>query len=68
MPSWPEVLGNGAIGREETLSMPGGFEPLHVVLALPRRTMGVLTSVIEIATLAMLHPGQYLTLGRAITL
>src|SRR6516165_2550565 len=68
MPSWPEVLGNGAVGREETLRMPGGFEPLHVVLALPRRTMGVLTPVIEIATLAMLHPGQYLTLGRAITL
>lgn len=57
MPSWPEVLGNGAVGREETLRMPGGFEPLHVVLALPRGPMGVLTPVIEITTLAVFDPG-----------
>src|SRR5215813_4578856 len=68
MPAWPEVLGYGAVGREETLRMPGGCEPLHVVLALPRRTMGVHTPVIKIATLAVFDPGQDLTLGRAITL
>src|SRR5215510_2477778 len=47
MPSWPEVLGNGAVGREETLSMPGGFEPLHVVLVLPRRTMGMIRACLK---------------------
>ena len=41
MPAWPEVVGHGAVGREEMLRMPGGCAPLHVVLALPRRTMGV---------------------------
>jgi len=68
MPAWPDVLGNGAVGREETLRMPGGCAPLPVVLALPRRTMGVLTPVIQRATLAVFDPGQALTLGRAITL
>jgi hypothetical protein len=68
MPAWPDVVGNGAVSREETLRMPGGFEPLHVVLALPRRTMGVLTPVIQIATLAVFDPGQDLPLGRTITL
>ena len=46
MPAWPEVVGHGAVGREETLRMAGGCAPLHGVLALPRRTMGVLTPVI----------------------
>src|SRR5215470_8092618 len=48
--------------------MPGGFEPLQAILALPRRPMRVFTPVIEIPTLTVFHPGQYLTLGRAIAL
>ena len=48
--------------------MSGGFEPLHVVLALPRRTMRVFASVIEIPTLTMFHPGQDLPLRRAVAL
>ena len=48
--------------------MPGGCAPLPVVLALPRRTMGVLTPVLQRATLAVFDPGQDLTLGRAIPL
>jgi hypothetical protein len=48
--------------------MAGRFELLHAILALTRRPMGVLTSVIEIATLAGFYPGQNLPLGRAITL
>jgi len=63
MPAWPDVVGHGAVGREETLRMPGGCAPLHVVLALPRRTMGVLTPVIQRATLAVCDPGQDLPLG-----
>ena len=46
--------------------MPAGFEPLHVVLALPRRTMRVFTPVIEVATLPVFHPGQDLPLRRTI--
>src|SRR5262245_59533372 len=48
--------------------MPGGFEPGHAILALTRRPMRVFTPVIEITTLTVFHPGQYLTLGRAIAL
>ena len=48
--------------------MAGRCAPLYVVLALPRGPMGVLTPVSEIPTLAVFDPGQYLTLGRAITL
>ncbi len=29
MPSWAEVLGDRAIGREELLGMTRGFKPLH---------------------------------------
>ena len=60
MPPWSEVLGNRSIRRQKTLGMAGRFEPLHPILALPRRPMRVLTPVIEIPTLAMFHPGQYL--------
>jgi len=68
MPAWPDVVGHGAVGREETLRMPGGCAPLPVVRALPRQTMGVLTPVMQKATLAVCDPGQDLPLGRAITL
>src|SRR5499427_6641661 len=68
MPSGAKVLGNRAIRGQEALGMPGGLEPLHAMLPLARRPMGVLTPVIEIATLAMFHPGGDLPFGRAITL
>ena len=48
--------------------MTGGFEALHAPRALTRRPMRVLTPVIEVGTLAMFDPRQYLTLGRAIAL
>jgi hypothetical protein len=48
--------------------MPGGFELLHVVLALPRRTMRVFAAVIEIPTLPVFHPGQDLALGGTVAL
>src|SRR4029453_593935 len=68
MPSGSEVLGNGPIGRQKTLGMPRGFEPLHAILTLPRRPMRILTPVIQIAALAMFHPRQYLTLRRTVAL
>ena len=66
MPPRSEVLGHGSIGRQKALGMSRGLEPLHAILPLARRPMGVLTPVVEIATLAMFHTGQYVALGRAI--
>src|SRR5262245_27268382 len=66
MPSWSKVLGNGSIRREKALGMTGRFEPLHATLPLARRPMGVLTPIIEVATLPVFYPGQHLTLRRAI--
>src|SRR5262249_33170982 len=68
MASGAKVLGNGTIRGQESLGMPCGLEPLHAMLPLARRPMGVLTPVIERATLAMFHPGQDLPFYRAITL
>src|SRR4029453_4146193 len=68
MPSGSEVLGNGPIGRQKTLGMPRGFEPLFAILRLPGRAMRILTPVIQIAALAMFHPRQYLTLRRTVAL
>src|SRR5262249_20538682 len=66
--SGAEVLGDGAIGRQKTLGMARGLEPLHPTLTLPRRPMGVFTPVIEVTTLTVFHPGQDLPLRRAIAL
>ena len=41
---------------------------MHPILALARGAMRVFAPVIEVATLAMLHPGQDLALGRAVAL
>jgi hypothetical protein len=48
--------------------MPGRFEALHAIFALPRRPVRVLTAIIEGAALPMFHAGQDLPFGRAITL
>ncbi len=68
MPSRSKVLGDRTVRGEKPLRMAGRFESLHAKLALTRWPMGVLTPVIEIATLAVFDPGQYLPLGRAIIL
>jgi len=66
MPSRSEVLGDGSISRQKPLGVTRRFEPLQATLALTRRAMRVLTTVIEIATLAMLFPWENLALGCAI--
>jgi len=48
--------------------MPRGLKPLHMILALTRWPMRVLTAVIEIATLAMFNVWEYLALRRAVAL
>ena len=58
MPPWTEMLGDGAIGGEEPLSVARGLEPLHAALPLAGRLVGVLRPVIEVAVLAMFYPGR----------
>jgi DNA invertase Pin-like site-specific DNA recombinase len=67
MPSWAEVLSNGAISRQKALGMARRFKPLHTTLASACRTMRVLAPVIEVAALTVFDPRQYLALGCAIT-
>src|SRR5262245_29901320 len=68
MPSWSEVLGNGAVVREEALRMPRGCEPLHGGLALTRWPMGALTLVVEITALAVFHAREELALRGTVAL
>ena len=46
MPTRSEVLGNRAIRGENALGVPWGFKALHALLALARRLMGVLGTVV----------------------
>jgi hypothetical protein len=66
MPARSKMLGDGSVRGEKALGVTRRFEPLHATLSLACRAMRVLTAVIEIATLAMLHAGQNLALGRAV--
>jgi hypothetical protein len=67
MPSWAKVLGHRAIRGQQTPGMARRLQPLHAIRTLARGPMRVFTAVLEVAALAMLHPGQALPLGRAVT-
>ena len=58
MPSWSKVSGNRPIRGQKALGMTRRLKPLHAILTLTRGTMGILTPVVQITTLAMLHPGR----------
>ena len=68
MPARTEVLGNGAIGREKSLSMAGRLKSLHALFSLARGLMGVLRTIIEIPVLAMFYFRQTLSLSRSLAL
>src|SRR5919109_4326541 len=68
MPSRAKVLGDGSVRRQKALGMSRRLQPLHAIFALACGAMRVLATIIEVATLAMLDPGQALARGRAITL
>jgi hypothetical protein len=57
-PARSKVLRYRAIGSEEALRVSWGCEPLHAPLPLARGLMGVLRTVVEVAVLAMFHPGS----------
>jgi hypothetical protein len=60
MPSRAKALGHGSICRAKALGLTGRCEPLHATLPWPRGPMGVLTPMIEVATLPVCHPWPYL--------
>src|SRR5215813_11892356 len=68
MPARAKVLRDGTIGREETLRLARGFEPLPPLLPLTGRLMRIFRSVVEIPVLAMFHSRQNLSLSGSVAL
>jgi hypothetical protein len=68
MTSRSEMLGNRPRRGEKPLRVPRRLEPLHAPLPLARRLVRILCPIVEIAMLAVLHPGQDLPLRRAVAL
>ena len=60
MPSRANALGHGSICRAKALGLTGRCDPLQATLPWPRGPMGVLTPMIEGATLPVVHPWPYL--------
>ena len=60
MPSQSKALGHGSICRAKALGLTGRCDPLQATLPWPRGPMGVLTPMIEVATLPVVHPWPYL--------
>jgi hypothetical protein len=56
MPTRTKMLRDGPIGGKEPLGLTRRLKPLHAPLALSGGLVGVRCSIIEISTLAMLHP------------
>jgi hypothetical protein len=52
-----EVLGNRTIRGQESLSVPGGLDPLRASLLLPGGLVGIFRTVVERAVLPMLDAG-----------
>ena len=68
MTAQAEVRGDETIGREETLGMARGLEPLPAPFPLACRLVRVLRAIIEIARLAMFYPWEDLWLGSSVAL
>jgi hypothetical protein len=66
MPPGAEVLSHRPVRGETPLRVAGSCNPLPAPCALTRRPMRVVTPVMARATLPMFHPGQALTLRRAV--
>ena len=54
------------VGGEETLSLPGRLEALHLPFSSACRLMGVLRPVVQSFMLSVLNTGHDLSLGRPI--
>jgi hypothetical protein len=60
------VLRDRTIGGEEAVRVPRRLEPLHPSFPLPRRLMGALRPIVQIAVLAMVDARQDLPFRRAV--
>ena len=63
-----EVLHDRSIRREKSLGVARRFEPLHTLLPLTCRLMGVLRPIVQIAVLPMFHAWKNLALGGSVAL
>jgi hypothetical protein len=61
-----EVSVDHGVRRQESLGMTRRFEPLHLSLAPPRRSMRILSAIVQVAACPMTHIGQYRSLSNAI--
>jgi hypothetical protein len=66
MSAGTEVAVNEGVGGEEVLGLLRRFEPLHLPLSSPRRSMRVLGSIIQISALSVLDAREQLGLSDAI--
>jgi hypothetical protein len=66
MPTRTKVTVYERMGKQKPLRLIARFEPLHVALALPRRTMRVLGPIVEIAPLTMLDVRKKLSSGHTV--
>jgi hypothetical protein len=67
MPTRTKVTVDEGMREQKPLRLITRFETLHVTLAPPCRTMGVLRSVVEIAALTMFNVRKQPSLSHAIT-
>ena len=58
MPAGAKLLCDGTIGGEEALGVARRLEPLHTLLSLAGRLVGVLRPIVEIPVLTMFHPWE----------
>ena len=63
----PEEIQYESVYREKPLRVPGGFKPAHLSLALPRRLMRDLRSVVLVLPSAVHHGPHDGTVGRRVT-
>jgi hypothetical protein len=61
-----EVAMNECVSGEEVMGLLGRFEPLHLPLPTPRRSMRVLGAIVEVAALSVLDVGKQVALRHTI--
>jgi hypothetical protein len=66
MPTGTKVSVYEGMGEQKPLRLITRFEPLHVALAFPRRTMRVLSPIVEVAALAMFDVRKKLSSSHAV--
>ena len=66
MAAWVEMAIDESMSREEILSLRGRFEALHLPFSSSRRTMRVLSPIVQVSALPVLNVGKQVALGDAV--